>query len=122
MAVDGRMTILALLSGLFFNLLLTFINLLTCYFFFLAGAVVDKANLAPILYKRLHIEGSTLRSRTLIYQAELISQFVLISTSSLPLLIAITPRFGQEVFGKITSQGDKGPVRTYIHKVGFFNE
>jgi len=77
MAVDGRMTMLALMSG----------------------AVVDKANLTPILYKRLHIEGSTLRRRTLKYQAELISQF------------------RQEVFGKITSQAGKGPVRTYIYKV-----
>ncbi|KIJ96160.1 hypothetical protein K443DRAFT_682494 [Laccaria amethystina LaAM-08-1] len=77
MAVDGRMTVLAHMSG----------------------AVVEKANLAPILYKRLHIEGSTLRRRTLKYQAELIAQF------------------RQEVFGKITSEGGEGPVRTYVYKV-----
>jgi len=40
----------------------------------LSGSVVDSVNLAPILYKRLHIEGSTLRSRSLEYQAELISR------------------------------------------------
>ncbi|THH17270.1 hypothetical protein EW146_g3503 [Bondarzewia mesenterica] len=68
LAVDGRMTVLAALSG----------------------PVVDKVNLGPILYKRLRIQGSTLRSRTVSYQTELIS-----------------------------SQGE-GPIRTYIHKVCIF--
>ncbi|KAF8968920.1 hypothetical protein BDZ97DRAFT_1796966 [Flammula alnicola] len=77
MAVDGRMTMLALLSG----------------------AVVDSVNLAPILYKRLHIEGSTLRSRTIQYQTELIA------------------RFRNEVFSKITGENGNGPIRAYIHKV-----
>ena len=40
----------------------------------LSGPVVDSVNLAPILFKRLHIEGSTLRSRSLEYQAELIAR------------------------------------------------
>lgn len=53
LALDGRMTMLGLLSG----------------------AEVSKFNLAPLLYKRLHIEGSTLRSRSVEYQAKLISQF-----------------------------------------------
>ncbi|THH06779.1 hypothetical protein EW145_g3850 [Phellinidium pouzarii] len=53
LAPDGRMTLLA----------------------FLSGAEVSNFNLAPLLYKRLHIEGSTLRSRTVAYQSELISQF-----------------------------------------------
>jgi len=77
LAVDGRMTILSLLSG----------------------AVVDSVNLTPILLNRLHIEGSTLRSRSLEYQAELIS------------------RFNQEAFSKITGQNADGPIRTYVHKV-----
>ncbi|PPQ97739.1 hypothetical protein CVT26_001771 [Gymnopilus dilepis] len=76
MAIDGRMTILSLLSG----------------------AIVDSVNLLPILYKRLHIEGSTLRSRTLEYQANLIA------------------RFRQEVLAKITGEKGDGPIRTYIHK------
>ena len=37
------------------------------------GAKVDSINLAPILFKRLHIEGSTLRSRSVAYQADLLS-------------------------------------------------
>ncbi|KAJ3507066.1 hypothetical protein NLJ89_g6511 [Agrocybe chaxingu] len=77
LAVDGRMTMLALLSG----------------------TVVESVNLAPILFKRLHIEGSTLRSRSLAYQAELID------------------RFRREVFSKITGEDGKGPIRTYIYKV-----
>ncbi|CAA7265521.1 unnamed protein product [Cyclocybe aegerita] len=77
LAVDGRMTMLALLSG----------------------TVVESVNLAPILYKRLHIEGSTLRSRSLAYQTELID------------------RFRREVFSKITGEDGNGPIRTYIYKV-----
>ncbi|KAF8904052.1 hypothetical protein CPB84DRAFT_1773263 [Gymnopilus junonius] len=77
MAVDGRMTMLS----------------------FLSGAIVESVNLSPILYKRLHIEGSTLRARTLEYQANLIT------------------RFRQEVLSKITGEKGDGPVRTYIHKV-----
>ena len=34
-------------------------------------------NLGLILYKRLHIEGSTLRSRSLEYQADLIERYML---------------------------------------------
>ncbi|KAF6755758.1 hypothetical protein DFP72DRAFT_1118328 [Ephemerocybe angulata] len=77
LAVDGRMTMLALLSG----------------------AVVDSVNLAPILFKRLHIEGSTLRSRSTAYQADLIA------------------RFGNEVLDKITGEAGQGPIRLFIHKV-----
>ncbi|KAF9522580.1 hypothetical protein CPB83DRAFT_800521 [Crepidotus variabilis] len=77
LALDGRMTMLALLSGV----------------------KVDSVNLAPILFKRLHIEGSTLRSRSGAYQADLIS------------------RFQKEVFEKITNEKGQGPIRTYIHKV-----
>ncbi|KAJ1978524.1 hypothetical protein H4R33_005946 [Dimargaris cristalligena] len=38
---------------------------------FLSGAQVSEANIAPILFKRLNIHGSTLRSRTLAYQRQL---------------------------------------------------
>jgi hypothetical protein len=38
------------------------------------GPIVDSVNLTPILYKRLHIEGSTLRSRSPTYQKDLVAQ------------------------------------------------
>ncbi|KAI8321318.1 quinone oxidoreductase [Martensiomyces pterosporus] len=37
----------------------------------MGGTVVEKLNLAPILFKRLRVEGTTLRSRSLPYQREL---------------------------------------------------
>ncbi|KAI8338984.1 NADPH:quinone reductase-like protein [Chlamydoabsidia padenii] len=49
LGMDGRMVILA----------------------FMSGAVVDNANLGLILRKRLRIQGSTLRSRSVEYQAHL---------------------------------------------------
>lgn len=52
-ATDGRIVILALLSG----------------------NVVKEVDLGPILYKRLRIEGTTLRSRTLGYQEVLKNKF-----------------------------------------------
>jgi len=77
LAVDGRMIILALLSG----------------------DTVEAVNLGPLLHKRLRIQGSTLRSRTPAYQADLIA------------------RFSREVMGKITGSEGDGGIRTYIHKV-----
>ncbi|KAJ1804361.1 hypothetical protein LPJ75_005605, partial [Coemansia sp. RSA 2598] len=41
----------------------------------MGGGVVQSANLAPLLYKRLHIEGSALRSRSLDYQRRLGDEF-----------------------------------------------
>ncbi|KAF9468670.1 quinone oxidoreductase [Collybia nuda] len=77
MAVDGKMTMLALLSG----------------------SEVAEVDLKPILYKRLRIQGSTLRSRSISYQADLIA------------------RFNREVLQKITGAEGNGPVRLYIYKV-----
>ncbi|KIJ45959.1 hypothetical protein M422DRAFT_74960 [Sphaerobolus stellatus SS14] len=77
LAVDGRMTMLALLSG----------------------AEVEHVNLAPILFKRLRIQGTTLRSRSLAYQADLIQ------------------RFKDTVADKLTGEKGSGPLRTYIHAV-----
>ncbi|KAF8073527.1 hypothetical protein FPV67DRAFT_1559933 [Lyophyllum atratum] len=76
LAVDGHMTMLALLSG----------------------SEVD-VDLKPLLYKRLRIQGSTLRSRPVEYQADLIA------------------RFGREVLGHITGSEGTGPIKLYIHKV-----
>lgn len=53
LAVDGRMVMLAMLSG----------------------SVVESVNLAPVLYKRLRLEGTTLRSRSTQYQADLIHEY-----------------------------------------------
>ncbi|KAJ7205962.1 quinone oxidoreductase [Mycena pura] len=77
LAVDGRMTMLA----------------------FLSGPTVPSVNLAPILYKRLRIQGSTLRSRTPEYQVDLIA------------------RFEKEILCHITGADGDGPIKTYIHKV-----
>ncbi|WFD42174.1 hypothetical protein MPSI1_000813 [Malassezia psittaci] len=42
---------------------------------FMGGAKVQDLNIAPILMKRLRIEGSTLRSRSLEYQSKLVEDF-----------------------------------------------
>lgn len=76
LAADGRMTMLSLISG----------------------SEVASLDLGPILMKRLRIQGSTLRSRSTEYKAE------------------IFRRFG-ELLGSITGSEGNGPIRTYIHKV-----
>ncbi|KAG1885239.1 quinone oxidoreductase putative [Suillus subluteus] len=78
LAIDGRMTLLATLSG----------------------SEVPVVNLGPILYKRLRIQGSTLRSRSIQYQTELIA------SSSF-----------RDTIDKVTGVNGGGPMRTYIHKV-----
>jgi len=74
MARDARMTILAMMSG----------------------NVLENANIAPILFKRLRIEGSTLRSRSLQYQSALLN------------------RFKDEALGEV---GKPGGFEIKIHKV-----
>ncbi|KAK0189213.1 quinone oxidoreductase [Armillaria mellea] len=81
LAVDGRMTIFALLSGY----------------------TIPSLDLRPFLYKRLRIQGSTLRSRSLEYQADLIAQLKV------------------QVLGNITGREGNGPIKTYIHKVYNWN-
>nr|VWO99467.1 Reducing polyketide synthase FUB1 (EC (Fusaric acid biosynthesis protein 1) [Ganoderma boninense] len=65
----------------------------------LSGAEVSKFNLAPILYKRLRIQGSTLRARSVEYQADLVA------------------RFKREALDHITGAAGDGKVRMYIHEV-----
>jgi len=77
LALEGRMTMLAIMSG----------------------SEVVSANIAPILFKRLRIQGSNLRSRSVDYQTNLIQ------------------RFKSEVLGLITGSEGNGPLKTYIHKV-----
>ncbi|KAG6812508.1 hypothetical protein H0H92_002507 [Tricholoma furcatifolium] len=91
LAIDGHMTMLALLSG---NDRAPHIALILIIW---SGSQVD-ADLTPILYKRLRIQGSTLRSRSVSYQADLIA------------------RFGSEVLEHITGEEGSGPIRLYIHK------
>ncbi|PSR71676.1 hypothetical protein PHLCEN_2v12450 [Hermanssonia centrifuga] len=77
LAKDGRMTLLA----------------------FMSGSVIKEVDIGPILYKRLHIEGSTLRSRSNEYQADLIA------------------KFQKDVVDEITGSEGHGKLRTYIHEV-----
>lgn len=77
LAIDGRMTLLS----------------------FLSGETVPKMSLLPILFKRLRIQGSTLRSRSPEYQAGLIA------------------KFRDEVLPFVTASSGDGLVRTYVHKV-----
>jgi len=76
LAMDGRMTMLSLISG----------------------SEVSSLDLLPILMKRLRIQGSTLRSRSADYKAE------------------VFRRFG-ELLSFFTGSEGPGPIRTYIHKV-----
>lgn len=76
MAMDARLVNLALLSG---------------------GKPIPDFDLTPILYKRLHIIGTTLRSRSLEYQSDLIRQF------------------NEKCMHDMT--GEPGALKVYIHKV-----
>ncbi|KAG7088784.1 hypothetical protein E1B28_012750 [Marasmius oreades] len=77
LARDGRMVMLGMLSG----------------------TKVPEFDLKDMLYKRLRIQGSTLRSRSLDYQADLIK------------------RFTSDFLSDLTGENGKGAVKTYIHKV-----
>ncbi|KAK0459970.1 quinone oxidoreductase [Desarmillaria tabescens] len=82
LAIDGRMTIFA----------------------FLSGSTVPSVDLRPILLKRLRIQGSTLRSRSLEYQTDLIT------------------RLRDQFLGNVTGVEGSGPIKTYIHKVYNWND
>jgi len=77
LGLDGRMVMLALLSG----------------------SSIPDCDLVPLMRKRLHIIGTTLRVRPTEYQAGLIS------------------RFTKEAAGSITGKDGNGELRTYIDKV-----
>ncbi|KAF9012813.1 quinone oxidoreductase [Hymenopellis radicata] len=78
LAVDGRMTMFAFLSG-----------------HILPGNV----DLSPLLIKRLRIQGSTLRTRSIEYQTDLIT------------------RFKNDFVEQITGKDGAGPIRTFVYKV-----
>jgi hypothetical protein len=63
----------------------------------LEGSEIN-ASLRPILYKRLRIEGSTLRSRSLEYQAKLIQDM-------------------NDVVNDISGENGGKPLQVFIHKV-----
>jgi len=73
LALEGRMTMLALLSG---ESVRSTSMISYCPNHYVAGSQVPSANIAPILFKRLRIQGSTLRSRTLEYQTNLVQRSV----------------------------------------------
>ena len=80
LAIDGRMTLLALLSG---NSCFP-IHLSHASFISPLGSEISHFDLKQILYKRLRIQGSTLRSRSVSYQADLIERYVLTLYHPLP--------------------------------------
>ncbi|KAG8897354.1 hypothetical protein FRC00_004403 [Tulasnella sp. 408] len=83
LALDGRMVILATLGG---------------------ELMPQGAEITPILYKRLRIQGSTLRSRSQEYQNELINGFKRDALS--------------KIKGRSTgSPGEAGDFKIYVHKV-----
>lgn len=61
---------------------------LACYlpnlFLIYPGAEVEKVNLGPLLYKRLKIQGTTLRSRSVEYQTDIISRQALMNRTWVP--------------------------------------
>jgi NADPH:quinone reductase-like Zn-dependent oxidoreductase len=101
LALDGRMVLLGLLSG--WSLMASIRLSQQCF----TGLEVEKTSLGPILFKRLQITGTTLRSRSKEYQTEHIQ------------------RFGKEVLPKISCHtfDDKGnggkddkTIRVVLHR------
>lgn len=84
LAFDGRMVLLATMSG---------------------GSMPPGAQITPILYKRLRIQGSTLRSRSVEYQTQLVQGFK------------------RDVLDKIEGCGHgDGRLKVYVHKVSRLKE
>ncbi|KAI6030830.1 quinone oxidoreductase putative [Pisolithus orientalis] len=113
LALDGRMTILATLSGeIALDHVATDPNVSR------KGGVVPKVDLGPILYKRLKIQGSTLRSRSLEYQSNLINRCArnFVEFPKVEVKRPCSAAF-QDVVSKITGSEGDGPMRVYIHKV-----
>ncbi|KIK65147.1 hypothetical protein GYMLUDRAFT_83061 [Collybiopsis luxurians FD-317 M1] len=77
LAYDGRMVMLAMLSG----------------------SIVKEMDLSKIIFKRLRIQGSTLRARDLAYKSTLMAGFE------------------KEFLPKITGSDGEGPIKVYVQKV-----
>ena len=86
-----------------------------------SGDIVSEFDLKPLLYKRLRIQGSTLRSRSDDYQADLISRCVPLVCVSREICdkynTFIRSRFQKDILHEITGSNGDGKVRTYIHTV-----
>ncbi|KAG8994461.1 hypothetical protein FRB94_013121 [Tulasnella sp. JGI-2019a] len=72
------------------------------YLAFMSGDKVPSFSIAPILYKRLSILGTTLRSRTLEYQGDLMVQF---KENALPDILSES------------AKPEVGGLRSYVHDV-----
>jgi NADPH:quinone reductase-like Zn-dependent oxidoreductase len=68
---------------------------------FLSGRELKKVDLGPLLFKRLRIDiqGTTLRARSVPYQADLVE------------------RFTHDVVGKLTGAEGHGELKTYEYKM-----
>jgi NADPH:quinone reductase-like Zn-dependent oxidoreductase len=66
---------------------------------FLSGRELEKVDLGPLLFKRLRIQGTTLRACSVPYQADLFE------------------RFARDVVGKPTGVEGHGELKTYVHKL-----
>lgn len=124
LALDGRMTILGLLSGACLVALVLHKSIEECMlsrpYPRILGLEVSAVNLGPILFKRLRIQGSTLRSRTHEYHAKPIDR----SVSHIAMLtrqvlenICRVPRFRQEVVAELSGSQGNGRLRIYVDKV-----
>ena len=109
MAVDGRMTILSLLSGMFAAWVLTLAN--SCFRQYRGLREPWTYSLQTSSHWRLHPSFSvpwiSSRPDWEVHAGTSHNQF-----HSLPCLA----RFKSDVFSKITGEGGKGPIWTYIHK------
>jgi hypothetical protein len=95
---------------------------ISCSFQLFAGPVVEGFNLAPLLKKRLRVQGSTLRSRSAEYQTNLIAKsFRPICTYHFAdKLVLPSSRFKKEILCHITDQDGDGPIKVYVHKVRIY--
>jgi hypothetical protein len=66
---------------------------------FLSGRELEKGNLGPLLFKHLRIQSTTIRARSVLYQAILVE------------------RFARDVVGKLTGAEEHGELKRYVHKV-----
>jgi hypothetical protein len=66
---------------------------------FLSGRDLEKVDLGPLLFKRLRIQSTPLRARSVPYQVDLVE------------------RFTRDVVGKLTGAEGHGELKTYLHKV-----
>ncbi len=90
----------------------------TCSLVFLGHILHGDVDISPLLLKRLRIQGSTLRTRSVEYQTGLITKFVYVVFLSMVSLTCVrVVRFRNDFVEQITGKDGAGPIKTYIHKV-----